>query len=99
MFDLSRLSQTDPRWKNMLLGFDSESTLGNYGCLVTCMAMVATPPTSKTTWLPGTSPRRRSNLPLLGPVRHCDPANPRAHRCATPDLAGRGRVAGSARGR
>ncbi len=42
MFEFQRLSQTDPRWKNTLLGFDPESTIGQYGCLLTCLAMAAT---------------------------------------------------------
>ncbi|HLF26061.1 MAG TPA: C39 family peptidase [Anaerolineae bacterium] len=42
MFEFARYSQTDPRWKNALLGFDDESTLGKYGCLLTCLSMVAT---------------------------------------------------------
>jgi hypothetical protein len=31
----------DPRWKDKLLGFDSSSTIGSYGCLMTSMTMVA----------------------------------------------------------
>lgn len=42
MFDFQRFSQTDPRWKNVQLGFDPESTIGQYGCLLTCMTMAAT---------------------------------------------------------
>ena len=42
MFEFQKYSQTDPRWKGMLLGFDSESTIGGYGCLLTCVTMAAT---------------------------------------------------------
>lgn len=41
MFTVTPLSQTDPRWKGKLLGTDPTSTIGQYGCLLTCMAMVA----------------------------------------------------------
>lgn len=40
MVDVQPLSQMDPRWKNIPLGFDS-ITIGNYGCLMTSMTMVA----------------------------------------------------------
>ncbi len=33
------LSQNDPRWKNIKLGF-SNTTIGNYGCTITCIAMI-----------------------------------------------------------
>lgn len=38
-----KYSQNDSRWKNILLGFntDSKYTIGNYGCLITCLAMVS----------------------------------------------------------
>lgn len=39
---ITQYSQTDPQWKSNLLGFDSTSTIGGYGCLLTSMAMVAT---------------------------------------------------------
>jgi len=42
MFEFQRYSQTDPRWKNIQLGFDAGSTIGYAGCLLTCMSMVAT---------------------------------------------------------
>jgi hypothetical protein len=42
VFEFTRYSQTDPRWKNTLLGFDDESTIGKYGCLLTCVSMAAT---------------------------------------------------------
>jgi hypothetical protein len=32
-------SQRDPRWKNAQLGFGS-STIGSFGCLITCVAMM-----------------------------------------------------------
>ncbi len=40
MFSVKPLSQQDPRWKAEHLG-DSNSTFGMYGCLLTCLAMVA----------------------------------------------------------
>ncbi len=40
MPDITPLSQMDPRWKNKPLGFDT-ITIGNYGCLMTCMTMLA----------------------------------------------------------
>ena len=33
------LSQNDPRWKNKKLGH-SRSTIGNFGCTITCIAMM-----------------------------------------------------------
>jgi len=41
MSKFTQYSQMDPNWKNEKLGFDNESTIGSYGCLLTCMAMVA----------------------------------------------------------
>ena len=38
---IKQFSQTDPQWKANLLGFDKSSTIGNYGCLLTSMAMCA----------------------------------------------------------
>ncbi len=40
MVDVTPLSQMDPRWKDKPLGFDT-ITIGNYGCLMTCMTMIA----------------------------------------------------------
>ena len=40
MFTVQPLSQTDPRWKDTLLGNDNTATIGRYGCLLTCMTMV-----------------------------------------------------------
>lgn len=39
------LDQRDPKWRSLMLG-RSDSTIGAYGCLVTCFAMLAdtTPP-------------------------------------------------------
>ena len=37
-FNLVRISQQDPRWKNIKLGY-SDLTLGSYGCALTCVAM------------------------------------------------------------
>jgi hypothetical protein len=38
-FNLVRLSQQDPRWKNTRLGFSSTSTIGEFGCAMTSVAM------------------------------------------------------------
>jgi hypothetical protein len=40
MFQVQPLSQMDPQWKNKLLGNDTTSTIGSYGCLLTSLAMV-----------------------------------------------------------
>lgn len=40
MFTVQPLSQQDPQWKNQDLG-DDVITIGKFGCLLTCMAMVA----------------------------------------------------------
>jgi len=42
MFKCTTYSQQDPAWKNKLLGFSNDSTIGKYGCLLTCMASVST---------------------------------------------------------
>jgi hypothetical protein len=39
---VKQFSQTDPQWKNNLLGFDKTSTIGGFGCLLTSMTMCAT---------------------------------------------------------
>ena len=41
MAELKQYSQTDPAWKAKLLGFDKTSTLGNFGCLLTSVSMLA----------------------------------------------------------
>jgi hypothetical protein len=41
MFQVKPLSQSDPRWKDVKLGFDDKLTIGKYGCLLTSMTMVA----------------------------------------------------------
>lgn len=41
MSTLVPLSQRDPRWGGKLLGFSKTSTLENFGCTVTCVAMMA----------------------------------------------------------
>jgi hypothetical protein len=41
MFPINPLSQNDPAWKSKRLGFDNSNTIGKWGCLVTCLAMVA----------------------------------------------------------
>jgi len=38
---ITQYSQTDPQWRNHLLGFDKSSTIGGFGCLLTSMAMSA----------------------------------------------------------
>jgi hypothetical protein len=38
-FNLVRLSQQDPRWKNNKLGFSNNSTIGAYGCAMTSVCM------------------------------------------------------------
>ena len=39
---IKQFSQTDPLWKNVLLGFDKTSTIGGYGCLLTSLSMCGT---------------------------------------------------------
>lgn len=34
------LSQNDPHWKSKPIGIESLLTIGNYGCLLTCLVMV-----------------------------------------------------------
>ncbi|MGH2523634.1 MAG: SH3 domain-containing protein [Anaerolineales bacterium] len=41
MSDNLTLYQNDERWKDKFLGFDNESTLGKFGCLLTSLAMVS----------------------------------------------------------
>ncbi len=41
MIQVQPLSQQDPRWKNNLLGNDKTSTIGTFGCLLTCLTMVS----------------------------------------------------------
>jgi hypothetical protein len=42
MFNTQPLSQRDPRWKDVLLGFGGNGiTIGSDGCTLTCLAMVA----------------------------------------------------------
>lgn len=41
MIDVKPISQMDPKWKNDLLGFANDSTIGKFGCLLTSMTMVA----------------------------------------------------------
>jgi hypothetical protein len=41
MFKVQPYSQMDPRWKDDPLGLDNSTTIGKFGCLLTCMAMVA----------------------------------------------------------
>jgi hypothetical protein len=41
MANLKRFSQQDPQWSSKLLGFDSTTTVGTAGCLLTSMAMVS----------------------------------------------------------
>ncbi len=39
---IKQFSQMDPQWKATPLGFDTSSTIGAYGCLLTSMTMCAT---------------------------------------------------------
>ena len=41
-FNSNILSQNDPRWKNLKLGFHATETIGEQGCALTCLAMMAT---------------------------------------------------------
>jgi len=42
MFNTQPLSQRDPRWKDIRLGFSSEGrTIGTDGCTLTCLTMIA----------------------------------------------------------
>jgi hypothetical protein len=42
MFNTQPLSQTDPRWSSLQLGFgEADSTIGNYGCTLTCLTMLS----------------------------------------------------------
>ncbi len=34
------LNQRDPKWSGKMLGFSNSTTLGGYGCLITCFAML-----------------------------------------------------------
>lgn len=42
MPEMKLFSQQDPAWKNKTLGNDSSTTIGNFGCLLTDLAMVCT---------------------------------------------------------
>ncbi len=44
-------SQNDSMWKNVLLGNSSTDTIGNYGCVLTCLSM-----TYQDQWLTSTTP-------------------------------------------
>ena len=35
------LNQRDPKWASKMLGWSNSTTLGGYGCLITCFAMLA----------------------------------------------------------
>jgi len=42
MFTTAPLSQRDPRWSSLQLGFgDANSTIGNYGCTLSCLTLLA----------------------------------------------------------
>lgn len=41
MAEIKKFSQQDPKWKATKLGFDKESTIGNFGCLLTSISMAA----------------------------------------------------------
>lgn len=40
MAAIQALSQNDPSWKYKRLGLNNPNTIGKWGCLLTCMAMV-----------------------------------------------------------
>ncbi len=42
MFSFTKFSQQDPQWKNQKMGFKPGATIGNLGCLLTDLTMVAT---------------------------------------------------------
>ena len=42
IFKPNLLSQNDPRWKDIKLGFSTSVTIGSQGCALTCLAMMAT---------------------------------------------------------
>lgn len=35
------LSQRDPRWRDIKLGFTTTTTIGSHGCTITCLAMIS----------------------------------------------------------
>jgi hypothetical protein len=41
MAEIKQYSQTDPAWKSKLLGFSNKSTIGEFGCLLTSVSMLA----------------------------------------------------------
>jgi hypothetical protein len=41
-FTSNILSQNDPRWQNQKLGFHATETIGQQGCALTCLSMMAT---------------------------------------------------------
>lgn len=38
--DVKTLSQRDIRWKNIKLGFTTNTTISSHGCVITCLAML-----------------------------------------------------------
>lgn len=75
-----KLSQRDPRWKNIKLG-TSNVTIGGYGCLITCLAMLAgtTPDivnqklNALPKWNDGSTGYARGNLVIWGRVSQALP--------------------------
>jgi hypothetical protein len=41
MAEIKQYSQTDPAWKAKMLGFSNSSTIGNFGCLLTSVSILA----------------------------------------------------------
>ncbi len=54
MSNLVLWKQTDPRWANNVLGYNTDPnfTLGRYGCLVSDIAMLVATATDDTSWTP-----------------------------------------------
>lgn len=42
ILNVATLSQRDNRWKDQRLGIVDETNIGGYGCIITCMSMLAT---------------------------------------------------------
>lgn len=52
LFQLPTQAQRDPRWRAETLGGDPYSTIGDYGCLVTCFSMLAdSTPSAVNQWM------------------------------------------------
>lgn len=71
MVTIQPLSQMDPAWKDQKLGDDPSVTIGKFGCLLTCLTMVANSYGNKET--PSTLNERMKNVggfqgPLIMPA-------------------------------